>query len=510
MQRRPNRPDVDALVAAAYGAAGTDRAAEWVVRIDQALLDVVEEHDRARLLLARATAGSAERPQPSTMADVAAAAAVFDALGDRRGLAYAAAFGAALTVGLDDIGATVDQVVRALVAVEQVHDDEVASDVLDELGSVLHRIAADERAVELHERAGSAARRSGSRWRVERSARNQVDGLLAAVRLARIVGDADDGGARLVRAEGLARELGSTADTDHFLDEGPRLLADVLCELGRPEEAWLTLLAAPLPEPDTWAYAARLVVEARCLRLLGQPARALAALDEVVALDVLPTDDTERLFVLHERSSLRHEMGDAGGALVDARAATAIVWRRLNRQTAHAVDRVGALAEAEMNRRHLSRSAEVDPLTDVGNRLALERRLDRSGDRPTMAVLAIDVDALAAVNHQHGRAVGDEALAALAALLRLEVRDGDLVARTAGDEFVLVLDGLDLAAADAIAERIRRRVADHDWSPYAAGLRLDVSVGTAAGAGRDARRLVQRADLSLYEAKRVGADRAAS
>jgi len=73
-----------------------------------------------------------------------------------------------------------------------------------------------------------------------------------------------------------------------------------------------------------------------------------------------------------------------------------------------------------------------------------------------------------------------------------------------------VVEAIDLAAAQLIAERVRRRVAEHDWTPWGAELTMTVSIGAAAGPGRDARRLAQRADLSLYEAKRSGRDRVAT
>ena len=186
------------------------------------------------------------------------------------------------------------------------------------------------------------------------------------------------------------------------------------------------------------------------------------------------------------------------------------MWRRHQRQMGRVVDDVWLDVEREVEALHVTRSAETDPLTDVGNRQALERRLDRSGDRAVLAVLAVDLDHLGAVNEAFGPAVGDEVLAGVAGLLRLELRDSDLVARQGGDDFVLVLDGLDLAAAQVIAERVRRRVAGHDWTPWGEALRMTVSIGAAAGPGRDARRLVQRADLSLFEAKRAGRDRVAA
>lgn len=515
MHRRPARPDVDALARGATGAIGTDDVGAWLDRLDRAAADLDEAgdaHGRARLLLTRAVAALGVRATPAVLTDADEAASVFDGLGDARNTARAAAFAAATAADLGDLDGALDRVVRALVAVDRAGDDEIAADVLDELATVLQRLSAYDRAIELHERSAAAARRIGSRPRVDRSTRGQVECLLAGVRLGRVTGAADDHAGALHRAEGLARELAAAGGSGPALDDGARLLADVLCELDRGEEAWLTLLSATVPDArtDPEAYAAHLVVEARCLRRLGQPARAVTLLDEALALGVLPPAEGDALLLVEERSHARHDAGDPDGAVDDLRAVLALVWDRHRRQAGRAVDRVGARAEAEMERRHQARSAEVDPLTEVGNRLALDRRLERSGDRPTVAVVAVDVDGFGALNDAFGREVGDEVLARVAALLRLEVRDADLVARTGGDQFVLVLDGLDADAAKGIADRVGRRVAGHDWSWLAADLAPTVSTGVAAGAGRDARRLVQRADLALYDAVRRGDERAAS
>lgn len=513
VHRRPFRLDVDALVTGSAAAIGTDDVTSWLERLDRAVVDAPDEHGRARLVFARAWAALGTRPTSSVLDDADDAAAAFDALGDARNAGRAAAFAAGTAADLGDVDGALDRSVDALVAVESAGDDEVAADVLDEVATVLQRLGAHDRAIELHERAGAAARRAGSRWRVDRSARSQTECLLAAARLDALTGVAGDGAAvRLHRAEGAARELAAVGGSEAATSEGARLLADVLCEMDRGEEAWLMLLTAAVPDVATEpeAYAAHLVIEARCLRRLGQATRAVALLDEALSLDVLPAAEGDALLALDERSRARHDAGDLDGALADVRTVMARVWARQRNLAGRAVDRLGPRVEAELERRHVSRSAEVDPLTEAGNRLALERRLDRSGDRPTVAVVAVDLDGFGALNEVHGRDVGDEVLARVAGLLRLEVRDGDLVARTGGDQFVLVLDGTDLDVARAVAERIRRRVATHGWDALGADLAPSVSVGVAAGAGRDARRVAQRADLALYDVVRRGGERAAS
>jgi diguanylate cyclase (GGDEF)-like protein len=159
-------------------------------------------------------------------------------------------------------------------------------------------------------------------------------------------------------------------------------------------------------------------------------------------------------------------------------------------------------------------AAAQDPLTGVANRLGLQRSapalLDdavRAGRLP--ALVLVDVDGFKGVNDHAGHAVGDAALCRIAQLLLRECRLEDLVARWAGDEFVILLGGADATAGPTVAERIRVAVADHDWTPVLgpAG-RPTVSIGVACGPG-DLDTLFVAADIALYQAKRQGRNRVA-
>jgi diguanylate cyclase (GGDEF)-like protein len=169
--------------------------------------------------------------------------------------------------------------------------------------------------------------------------------------------------------------------------------------------------------------------------------------------------------------------------------------------------------------RHLEEAASTDGKTGLLNAAAwhvqAERALRRSNRVSGLrGVLVLDLDHFKAVNDTHGHIAGDHVLAAVADALRAEVRERDLVGRFGGEEFVVMIAGLDGGGADeleAIAERIRRRVA---------GLRVEiptpdgpltitgltVSVGAAVSPAEDAelRTLLQIADTALYAAKRAG------
>lgn len=158
-------------------------------------------------------------------------------------------------------------------------------------------------------------------------------------------------------------------------------------------------------------------------------------------------------------------------------------------------DRVAA--ESELRQR-----ASSDPLTGLLNRRGLDEvlaaRLARAAHRVT--ALYADLDGFKAVNDTHGHDAGDEFLLAVAAILRSSVRDGDVVARIGGDEFVVVLDA-PAAAASKLAQRIDEQIAAHART---IGVEVRASVGVAIGTEGDSPRdLRRRADRAMYEVKRT-------
>ncbi|KAA2252169.1 GGDEF domain-containing protein [Solihabitans fulvus] len=159
-------------------------------------------------------------------------------------------------------------------------------------------------------------------------------------------------------------------------------------------------------------------------------------------------------------------------------------------------------------------AASRDPLTGLANRLGLERAapdlLESTASKGRLPWLVlVDVDWFKGVNDAAGHAAGDAALREIAQLLRRECRADDLVARWAGDEFVVLLGdaGNDRDIGPAVAERIRAAVDGHDWSMVlGATRRPTVSIGVAAGPAK-LDQLFAAADMALYRAKRQGRNR---
>ena len=150
----------------------------------------------------------------------------------------------------------------------------------------------------------------------------------------------------------------------------------------------------------------------------------------------------------------------------------------------------------------LAWSAATDPLTGLANRRAFEERLDArlAGESSAFAVLMLDVDDLKQVNDAQGHAAGDAVLVEVARVLRSHVREGDIVTRWGGDEFVLLVDGLDRVGAVSLARRVGGTLlAGGDGSRS-----ISVSLGTACypadGSSRDT--LLAAADRSMYSDKR--------
>ncbi|USX12021.1 GGDEF domain-containing protein [Oxalobacteraceae bacterium OTU3CAMAD1] len=159
----------------------------------------------------------------------------------------------------------------------------------------------------------------------------------------------------------------------------------------------------------------------------------------------------------------------------------------------------------------LRRLSTLDTLTGTLNRAGLELQGKRVGLRAqrggrSLAVVMIDVDHFKAINDSHGHLVGDEVLRHLSALLRLELRPHDVLARFGGEEFVLVLDDLNLPDALRLAERLRAGIEQTVASMGDVTVRFTASLGVACSDqhGYDLIRLISAGDAALYAAKRAG------
>ncbi len=126
--------------------------------------------------------------------------------------------------------------------------------------------------------------------------------------------------------------------------------------------------------------------------------------------------------------------------------------------------------------------------------------------REPAALMMMDLDGLKQVNATHGHLAGDLFIRAMGQLLESTLRTEDLVARFGGDEFCVLLVGLDQAHVEATAERIRSNA--HDTRVPGVGIPLAVSIGITPVSGQDdIDAAISRADSGLRAAKREGKDR---
>jgi diguanylate cyclase (GGDEF)-like protein len=186
-----------------------------------------------------------------------------------------------------------------------------------------------------------------------------------------------------------------------------------------------------------------------------------------------------------------------------------------NRQLAEAHTELELRArELEALQDQLREQAERDWLTGLHNRRYLARELERLPTEQRdgwFSLAVVDLDHFKSINDRFGHEIGDHVLVRVAALLCEVLRQPDLVVRSGGEEFLVLMPATEARAASACCERIRRRIRDEPWHAIAAGLALTASVGVASTDDPDQlTALARSADQRLYEAKRSGRDRVVS
>jgi diguanylate cyclase (GGDEF)-like protein len=175
-------------------------------------------------------------------------------------------------------------------------------------------------------------------------------------------------------------------------------------------------------------------------------------------------------------------------------------------------ERQRAQDELSSREKELVFLATHDALTGLPNRTLILDRIEQTLTRARhnqepVAALFVDLDNFKAINDSLGHATGDELLCAVAERLEGVIRETDALGRMGGDEFVVVADGLSLAAGpELIAERLQEAFSE----PFALGdegeslVHVKASIGIATGDRTSAEELLRDADIAMYRSKWSG------
>lgn len=168
---------------------------------------------------------------------------------------------------------------------------------------------------------------------------------------------------------------------------------------------------------------------------------------------------------------------------------------------------IGELLKAQVVLREL---ATVDELTGIANRRAMQQTLlhaERRGceQRSGYGLVLGDIDLFKQINDSHGHECGDRVIAAVATALQGALREGDVVARWGGEEFLVLLPDTDRQGALAVAEKLRAAVARVTITYSGESVMPTLSFGViAAHWGERVDQSIRRADRALYRAKQNG------
>lgn len=160
-----------------------------------------------------------------------------------------------------------------------------------------------------------------------------------------------------------------------------------------------------------------------------------------------------------------------------------------------------------LQRQKLTRLATRDPLTNAGNRRALDEKLSavitaRQRTAALASLLVIDLDHFKAVNDNYGHAAGDQILIRVTEIIKLRIRVTDSLYRIGGEEFVVLAEGQNIERASQLAEQLRTLVEVNELAPKQ---EVTISIGVAElRDGETSEEWLSRADDALYAAKRAG------
>ena len=431
---------------------------------------------------------------------------------------------------MGDYTQALEHLMAALRVAEEVEDASLQAYMLDAIGAVQASSSHADAAVECQQRA----------LRMHRELGDETGEALVLNNMAYTYADLNDT-ERALSAALAALDFATKENREYFLMAVLDTVAYVQYKIGRLDEAEsysqraLALAREFDSEPD----------EATSMMALGRIAiardswdEALSSLSRALELAEKRSLNVER-FQCHELLSKVHEQrGEFEEALAHFRTFHELEQTGINEETQARlanlrvnyqlesakkdaeIHRLRSLAlEREVEERKVAQArleaqASLDPLTGLFNRghltvLAEEMRLALAQGRP-VSLMMFDVDRFKQVNDTFGHLAGDRVLGAITKQLTENARETDVPCRYGGDEFLMLLVGMDTGAARRAAERLRERIAATPVPYGDASIGVTISAGVSsarAGENVDLNTLIERADRALYAAKQGGRDR---
>ena len=291
---------------------------------------------------------------------------------------------------------------------------------------------------------------------------------------------------------------------------GNKELTDALSALGsRPTQKQLDEVARlHIPRQDSWQVDdAHLSISSRLdeiLHLLRKDRSSMETYGKILG---------ETSSGLSSRSALSAEFLDKIVGVMATATRTSIENR--THIVSCIADKSGELKEAQSKLEEYKRLADTDALTQLHNRRAFDRALagifDNNRGIAFSALILADIDRFKTVNDRFGHPVGDRIIQIVASILRANLKDGAMVARTGGEEFAIILEGSGEEATFKIAEDLRRAVMEAPFVNIANGANygpITMSFGTCmATQAQGPDDLYVKADRALYASKTAGRNR---
>ena len=227
-------------------------------------------------------------------------------------------------------------------------------------------------------------------------------------------------------------------------------------------------------------------------------------LSETTRIDALDTVET-----LHDR------LAEIGARLL-VEAMESVEEGRFQKSDGESLEAVADICATAIQNAHyverVKQLAYLDGLTGIFNRRFFEMRILEEIDRARrfqtgMAVLMIDIDQFKRLNDEFGHLLGDEVLRQVSSILSQQLRKIDVVCRYGGEEFAIVLSQTNPQHALAVAEKLRRLVANWQFPGVARPVTISAGFATFPTHGTTRDELVKAADAGMYAAKQGGRNR---